>query len=92
VFGYQVTFRMEMGAFVAETSEFPEATAFGPTLSAARDNFVAALSYAAHRRLRRGEPMPLPAPRPTGNAYLVENVTLLPLGDDRVEVRVTPAG
>ena len=43
------------------------------------------------RKLRRGEPMPLPAPRPAGDAYLVENAMLLPLGDDRVEVRVTPA-
>jgi predicted RNase H-like HicB family nuclease len=92
MFGYQVTYRMQMGAFFAEVSEFPEASAHGATLSDARNNLIASLGYAAHHKLRRGEPMPLPAPSPGADVYLVESVVLLPVGDDRVEVRVTAAG
>ena len=92
MFDYQVTYRMQMGAFFAEVSEFPDVSAYGPTLSDARSNLIASLSYAANRKLRRGEPMPLPEPRPTADAYFVESVVLLPVGDDRVEVRVAPAG
>lgn len=88
MFSYQVTYRMQMGAFFAEVPEFPEASAFGPTLSDARNNLLTALRYAAQRLLRRGEPMPLPAGRPAGDAYLVERVVLLPVDGDRVEVRV----
>jgi predicted RNase H-like HicB family nuclease len=91
MFGYQVTYRMQRGAFFAEVSEFPDASAFGATLSDARNNLVTALNYAAQRKLRRGEPMPLPSPHPAADAYLIESVVLVPISEERVEVRVTPA-
>ena len=52
MFDYQVTYRMQMGAFFAEVSEFPEAAAHGATLSDARNNLIVSLGYAAHRKLR----------------------------------------
>jgi predicted RNase H-like HicB family nuclease len=89
---YKVTYRLQMGAFVAETPDFPEASAFGASLSDARSNLVLALTSAAERKLRRGDPLPIPDPhRDHSDAYLVERVTLVPITTDRVEARVESA-
>ncbi len=85
---YRVAYRLHLGAFFAEVLDFPEATAFGTTISDARHNLVSALRYAAEMRLRRGELLPLPDPAPTApDAYTIEVVTLLPSDDNRVTVQ-----
>jgi predicted RNase H-like HicB family nuclease len=77
-----------MGAFFAEVLDFPEVTAFGPTLSDARANLCQALRYAAERRLRRGEVLPLPDPNaPAADAYGVEFLAVVPTGDAQVLVQ-----
>jgi predicted RNase H-like HicB family nuclease len=82
---YRAAYRMQWGAFYAEVPDFPEASAFGPSLAEARANLQSALRYAAERRLKRGEMLPLPDPeRPLADAYLVEPV--LPRGDNTVAV------
>ena len=84
---YRAAYRRRMGSFIAEVVDFPEASAFGATLADARDALTCALRYAAERRLRRGEPLPMPDPACAANdAYLVEDVSVWPEGDDRVRV------
>jgi hypothetical protein len=39
---YRVAYRLQMGAFFAEVLDFPEATAFGSTVTEARHNLVSA--------------------------------------------------
>ena len=86
---YQAAYRMQMGAFFGEVSGFGEVSAIGPTLEAARSNLLSALRYAAERALRRGEALPLPVPGPApADAYLIETLTLVPEGGDRVSVRL----
>jgi predicted RNase H-like HicB family nuclease len=86
---YQAVYRFNMGAFFAEVPDFPGASALGATLPEARANLLSALRYAAERRLKRGEHLPIPDPgRAPGDAYLVETLTLLPHGDDTVAVQV----
>jgi predicted RNase H-like HicB family nuclease len=78
-----------MGFFFAEVLDFPDTSALGATLPDARANLLSALRYAAERRLKRGELLPIPDPgRAAGDAYLVETLTLLPRGDDTVGVEV----
>jgi hypothetical protein len=89
---YKVAYHLRLGAFFAEVLDFPEATAFGPTVAAARDGVLCALRYAAQRRLRRGELLPVPdASRTVPDAYLVEVVSLLPSPDEGVWVQAVPA-
>ena len=77
-----------MGAFFAEVLDFPEATAFGSTVTEARHNLVSALRYAAELRLRRGELLPLPDPTHSApDAYSQEVLTLLPDDDNRVTIQ-----
>ena len=85
---YTVSYRMQMGAFTARVIDFPEADALGATLEQARNNVLESLRYAAERRLRRGELLPIPG-RTNGDAeaYLVEEVSLWPQGGDRVQVQ-----
>lgn len=86
---YKIAYRMQMGTFSALVLDFPEASAFGATLADARNNLLFALRYAAERKLRRGELLPVPDPlRSDPDAYLVENVTVLPESEDRVQVLV----
>ena len=78
-----------MGSFFAEVLDFPEATAFGATVSEARHNLISTLRYAAEKRLRRGELLPLPDPTLTASdAYTLETITLLPSDDNRVAIQV----
>jgi predicted RNase H-like HicB family nuclease len=89
---YKVAYHLRLGAFFAEVLDFPEATAFGPTVAAAREGVLCALRYAAQRRLRRGELLPVPDPsRTVADAYLVEVVSLLPSPDEGVWVQTVPA-
>ena len=89
---YKIAYHLRMGSFFAEVLDFPEATAFGPTLAVARDGVLCALRYAAQRRLRRGELLPVPDDsRTVADAYLVEAVSLLPGPDEGVWVRPVPA-
>jgi predicted RNase H-like HicB family nuclease len=68
---YKVFYRKQMGSFQAEVPDFPGATAFGMTVAEARDNVLSALRYAAERRIRRGELLPMPDPaRTAADAYL----------------------
>jgi predicted RNase H-like HicB family nuclease len=86
---YQAVYRLHLGAFLAEVVDFPDVSAFGATLSDARNNLVNSLRYAAERRLRRGGFLPIPDhPHESGDAYLIETLTLLPTSDDRVAVLV----
>ena len=72
----------------AEVLDFPDVTAFGPTMADARINILSSLRYAAERRLREGQVMPLPQPdRMAPDAYSVEVLTVLPYDDSRVEVQ-----
>jgi predicted RNase H-like HicB family nuclease len=88
MFTYKVAYRFRMGTFFAEVLDFPEVTAFGPTVCDARSNIVEALRFAAEHRLREGQVMPLPQPdRMASDAYAVELVTVLPYADNRVEVQ-----
>jgi hypothetical protein len=87
---YKAAYRMQFGSFFAEVLDFPEATGFGATLAEARNYLFSSLRYAAERRLKRGEMLPIPVPdHSPGDAYLVETVTLLPTGDNSVTVEVT---
>jgi hypothetical protein len=89
---YKVAYHLRMGAFFAEVLDFPEATAFGPTVAAAREGVLYALRYAAQRLLRRGELLPVPDPnRVAPDAYLVEVVSLLPSPDEGVWVQTVSA-
>jgi predicted RNase H-like HicB family nuclease len=89
---YKVAYHLRMGAFFAEVLDFPEATAFGPTVPEVREGVLHALRYAAQRRLRRGELLPMPdASRSAPDAYLVEVVNLLPSPDEGVWVQLVPA-
>jgi predicted RNase H-like HicB family nuclease len=84
---YKVAYHLRMGVFFAEVLDFPDVTAMGPTVAEARVHLQSALRYAAERRLRQGELMPLPQPgRMAPEAYAVEVVTVLPYADNRVEV------
>jgi hypothetical protein len=86
---YKASYRMHMGAFSALVLDFPEASAFGPTLSEARHNLLLALRYAAERKLRRGDLLPMPDPHAgDAEAYLIEPVTVWPTAADRVNVQV----
>jgi predicted RNase H-like HicB family nuclease len=86
---YRVAYRMQMGAFFAEVLDFPEATAFGGTVMEARHNLLSALRYAAEKRLRRGEFLPMPDPTRTApDAYTLEVVTLVPSEGNRVTVQI----
>jgi predicted RNase H-like HicB family nuclease len=86
---YKAAYRLQMGSFFAEVLDFPEASAFGATVDEARNHLLSALRYAAQRRLRHGELLPIPGPASgAADAYLVETVTLLPRGDDTVAVEV----
>jgi predicted RNase H-like HicB family nuclease len=88
VFRYKVAYRLQMGAFFAEVLDFPEVTAFGPTMGDARANLCQAMRYAAERLLRRGELLPLPNPdAPAPDAYGVEFVGVVPTGDAQVLVQ-----
>jgi predicted RNase H-like HicB family nuclease len=79
---------MQMGTFFAETLDFPEVTALGPTMADARTNLCLALRYAAEKLLRRGDVLPLPDPdAPAPDAYGVEFVGVVPTGDAQVLVR-----
>jgi predicted RNase H-like HicB family nuclease len=85
---YKAAYRMHLGAFTALVLDFPEATAFGATLAEARNNLQLALRYAAERKLRRGEMLPMPDPDAgDGEAYLVETLTVWPQSTDRVNVQ-----
>ena len=85
---YRVAYRMRMGAFFAEVLDFPEASAFGTTVSEARRNLASALRYAAEKRLRRGELLPLPDPScGAADAYTLESVMVLPCEDNRITVQ-----
>jgi predicted RNase H-like HicB family nuclease len=85
---YKVFYRMQMGSFQAEVPDFPEATAFGMTVAEARANVFSALRYAAEKRIRRGELLPMPDPaRTAADAYLVETVVVLPQGAEGVSVQ-----
>ena len=89
---YKIVYRLRMGAFFAEVLDFPEATAFGPTVATARDGVLCALRYAAQRRLKRGDLLPVPDEgRTAADAYLVEVVSLLPSPDEGVWAQVVPA-
>jgi predicted RNase H-like HicB family nuclease len=89
VLTYRIAYRMELGSFFAEALDFPEASAFGPTVAEARGNLLSALRYAAEDRLRRGQMLPMPDPlRAAPDAYLVETVTVLPVDDRHVTVRL----
>jgi predicted RNase H-like HicB family nuclease len=84
---YKVAYRLRMGAFFAEVLDFPEVTAFGPTVADVRSAIVGALRYNAERHLRRGELLPLPQPgRMAPDAYQVESFRVLPYADNRVEI------
>jgi predicted RNase H-like HicB family nuclease len=88
VFTYKVAYRLQMGSFFAEVLDFPEVTAFGPTVADARAAVLGALRFAAERQLRRGDLLPLPEPgRMAPEAYTVESFTVLPYADNRVEVQ-----
>jgi predicted RNase H-like HicB family nuclease len=92
VLNYKIAYHLRMGAFFAEVLDFPEVTAFGPTVAVARDGVLSALRYAAQQRLRRGELLPVPDEgRTVADAYLMEGVTLLPSPDEGVWVRPAPA-
>jgi predicted RNase H-like HicB family nuclease len=89
VFQYKVAYRMQMGAFFAEVLDFPEVTAFGPTMAEARANLCQSIRYAAERLLRRGEVLPLPNPdAAAADAYGVEFVGVVPTGDTQVWVQL----
>ena len=86
---YRVVYRLQMGAFFAEVLDFPEASAFGTSVVEARQNLISALRYAAEKRLRRGELLPLPDPaRAAPDAYTMETATVMPCDDNRVAVQV----
>jgi predicted RNase H-like HicB family nuclease len=86
---YKAAYRLQMGTFFAEVPDFPDTSAFGPSLAEARSNLVTALRIAAERRLRRGEFLPIPDPdRAVADAYLVETVTVVPTSADQVMVHV----
>jgi predicted RNase H-like HicB family nuclease len=88
MFHYKVAYRLQMGAFFAEALDFPEVTALGPTMADARANLCQALRYAAEKRLRRGDVLPLPDPdAPAPDAYGVEFVEVVPTGDTQVLVQ-----
>jgi predicted RNase H-like HicB family nuclease len=88
MFQYKVAYRMQMGAFFAEALDFPDVTAFGPTMADARTNLCQAMRYAAEKLLRRGEVLPLPDPdAPAADAYGVEFVGVVPTGDTQVRVQ-----
>jgi predicted RNase H-like HicB family nuclease len=88
MFQYKVAYRLQMGAFFAEALDFPDVTGLGPTLADARTNLCQALRYAAEKRLRRGEVLPLPDPdAPAPDAYGVEFVDVMPTGEAQVLVR-----
>jgi hypothetical protein len=90
VYTYKVAYQLRMGTIFVEVPDFPEATAFGPNLEVARAGILGALRYNAERRLRRGEPLPLGQPgRTAPDAYIVETVTLIPYGDNRVDVQLS---
>jgi predicted RNase H-like HicB family nuclease len=85
---YKVAYTLRMGSFFAEVLDFPEVTAFGPTMADARASVLGALRFTAERRLRHGELLPLPqAGRMAPDAYAVETITVLPYEDNRVEVQ-----
>ena len=89
---YKIAYHLRLGAFFAEVLDFPEVTAFGPTVAVARDGILCALRYAARRLLQRGELLPVPdANRTVPDAYLIEVVSLLPSPDEGVTVRTAPA-
>jgi predicted RNase H-like HicB family nuclease len=89
---YKIAYHLRMGSFFAEVLDFPEVTAFGPTVAAAREAVLYALRYAAQRLLRRGELLPVPdAGRAAPDAYLVEVVSLLPSPDEGVWVQTVSA-
>ncbi len=86
---YRAVYRLQRGSFFAEVHDFPEATSFGATLAEARAHLLSALRYAAERRLRHGEQLPIPdANHSPGDVYLVELLTLLPRGDNTLGVEV----
>jgi predicted RNase H-like HicB family nuclease len=90
MFAYKVAYRLRMGTFFAEVLDFPDVTAFGPSVAVARAGILSALRYNAERRLSRGEYLPLPEPgRMAPDAYAVELVTVLPYDNNRVEVQTT---
>jgi predicted RNase H-like HicB family nuclease len=84
---YRAAYRMRMGMFVGEVPDVPEATGFGVTVGDARSYLLAALRLACEQRLRRGEMLPLPAFTAAADAYVQENVTVMPDGDGGVSVR-----
>jgi predicted RNase H-like HicB family nuclease len=86
---YKATYRLQMGTFFGRILDFPEATAFGPSIAEVRISLVEALRFAAEKRLRRGEMLPIPS-RQQGDsdAYLDEMVSVWPEGGDRVQVRL----
>ena len=89
---YKIAYHLRLGAFFAEVLDFPEVTAFGPTVAEARQGVLHALRYAAQRRLRRGELLPVPDEgRTAADAYLIEVVSLLPSPDEGVWAQVVPA-
>jgi hypothetical protein len=89
MYTYKVAYQLRMGTIFAEVLDFPEATAFGPSLEVARAGILGALRYNAERRLRRGESLPPAQPgRTAPDAYVVEQVTVTPYGQDRVDVQL----
>jgi predicted RNase H-like HicB family nuclease len=89
VLNYQVAYRMQMGSFFAEVLGFPEVSAFGATVSEARNNLASALRYAAEKRLRSGDLLPLSDPTLTApDAYTMEMITLVPSDNNRVAVQM----
>jgi predicted RNase H-like HicB family nuclease len=89
VLTYIVAYRLEKGSFFAEVLDFPEASAFGPTVAETRGNLLSSLRYAAEDRLKKGDLLPMPDPgRGAVDAYLVERVTVLPGEGQWVRVQV----
>jgi predicted RNase H-like HicB family nuclease len=84
---YRAAYRRELGAFCAVVLDFPEASAMGSSVDEVRRNLHSALRYAAARRLQRGDFLPTPDPTLAApDAYLLEEIRVLPAGDGGVQV------
>jgi predicted RNase H-like HicB family nuclease len=100
---YRASYYLRQGTFFAEVPGFPGVSAVGATLSDARQGLANSLRYAAEAMMRRGELLPIPGHDHTsgstcrsdqlnqGDAYLVEEVLILPVDTNRVEVHFEPA-
>jgi predicted RNase H-like HicB family nuclease len=88
MFEYKIAYWLRQGTVYAEVLEFPEATAFGATVSDARAAVIDALRCAPERRLRCSEILPSSQPgRSPAGPDFVEAILVLPYADNRVEVQ-----